>query len=223
MTLCEYLTLYTSAMPKLSQDRNLPVAITNLRLCSALLNCGALGVANAFDKSSAEYLYIYDDSKLGYTDWTDVAPEFVSKCFVAKNPNNNTIVLLPLDHRILTGKNIVAGGVCDGMLLTEKEMCLIEFKANVTSSSYQTIVQRANDAINQLWHTFDDIIKPKCATQSIVGQSIDVEHMLSIDFYVVYDKDLEVTGANSELMDLQTQFLTDKSHPLYFNNGKTFQ
>ena len=36
-------------------------------------------MANAFDKSSAEYLYIYDDSKLGYTDWTDVAPEFVSK------------------------------------------------------------------------------------------------------------------------------------------------
>lgn len=119
-------------MPRLSQDRNLPVAITNLRLCSALQYCGALGVANAFDKSSAEYLYIYDDSKLGYTDWTDVAPEFVSKCFVATNPNNNTIVLLPLDHRILTGKSVVAGGVCDGMLLTEKEMCLIEFKTNAT-------------------------------------------------------------------------------------------
>lgn len=209
-------------MPRLSQDRNLPVAITNLRLCSALQYCGALGVANAFDKSSAEYLYIYDDSKLGYTDWTDVAPEFVSKCFVATNPNNNTIVLLPLDHRFLTGKSVVAGGVCDGMLLTEKEMCLIEFKTNVTSSNYQTIVQRANDAIDQLWHTFDDIIKPKCTTQSIAGQPIDVEQMLSIDFYVVYDKDLEVTGANSELMDLQTQFLTDKSHPLYFDNGKTF-
>ena len=179
-------------------------------------------MANAFDKSSAEYLYIYDDSKLGYTDWTDVAPEFVSKCFVATNPNNNTIVLLPLDHRILTGKSVVAGGVCDGMLLTEKEMCLIEFKANVTSSNYQTIVQRANDAIDQLWHTFDDIIKPKCTTLSIAGQPIDVEQMLSIDFYVVYDKDLEVTGVNSELMDLQTQFLTDKSHPLYFDNGKTF-
>ena len=193
-------------MPRLSQDRNLPVAITNLRLCSALQYCGALGVANAFDKSSAEY----------------VAPEFVSKCFVATNPNNNTIVLLPLDHRILTGKSVVAGGICDGMLLTEKEMCLIEFKTNVTSSNYQTIVQRANDAIDQLWHTFDDIIKPKCTTQSIAGQPIEVEQMLSIDFYVVYDKDLEVTGANSELMDLQTQFLTDKSHPLYFDNGKTF-
>lgn len=210
-------------MPRLSQDRKLPVAITNLRLCSALQNCGAIGVANAFDKSSAEHLYVYDDGDLGYTDWVNVAPEFVSKCFVAINPNNNTIALLPLDHRILTGKSVVAGGVCDGMLLTDKEMCLIEFKTNVTSSNYKTIVQRANDAIDQLWHTFDDIIKPKCETQSIAGQPIDVERKLSVDFHVVFDKELEVTGANSELMELQLQFLTDKSHPLYFDYGKTFQ
>lgn len=205
-------------MPRLSQDRNLPAAITNLRLCSALQNCGAIGVANAFDKSSANYLYVYDDGNLGYTDWTDVAPEFVSKCFVTTNPNNRTIVLLPLDGRILTGPSVIAGGVCDGMLLTDKEMCLIEFKTNVISSNYQTITQRADEAIGQLWHTFDCIIKSKCATISR-----DVEQMLSIDFFVVFDKDLEVTGANSELMDLQTQFLTDKSHPLYFDNGKTFQ
>ncbi len=210
-------------MPRLSKDRNLPVAITNLRLCTALQYCGAISVANAFDKSSAKHLYVYDDGALGYTDWTDVAPAFASKCFVATNPNNNTIALLPLDHRILTGSSVITGGVCDGMLLTDKEMCLIEFKTNVTSSNYQTIIQRANDAIDQLWHTFDNIIKPKCAAQSIAGQPIDVEQMLSIDFYVVYDKDLEVTGVNSELMELQLQFLTDKSHPLYFDNGKPFQ
>ena len=78
-------------MPRLSQDRNLPVAITNLRLCTALQNCGVIGVADAFDKSSAVHLYAYDDGDIGYTDWTDVVPEYVSKCFVAANPNNNTI------------------------------------------------------------------------------------------------------------------------------------
>ena len=139
-------------MPRLSQNNDLPVAITNLRLCTALQDCGAIGVANAFDKSSAEHLYVYDDGNLGYTDWTDVAPEFVTKCFA------------------------------------------------------------------QLWHTFDGIIKPRCAKKSK-----DVEQMLSVDFYVVFDKDLEVTGANAELMDLQIQFLTDNNHPLYFDNGKTFQ
>ena len=204
-------------MPRLSQNRDLPTAITNLRLCTALQNCGATGVADAFDKSSVNRLYVYDDRELGYTDWTDIEPEFVAKCFMATNSNNNIIALLPLDGRILTGTSIIAGGVCDGMLLTEKEMCLIEFKTNVTSSSYQTIIQRANEAIGQLWHTFDGVIKPKCATKSK-----DVEQLLSIDFYVVFDKNLEVTGANSELMDLQIQFLTDNNHPLYFANGKTF-
>ena len=130
-------------MPRLSPNNILPAAITNLRLCTALQNCGAIGVANVFDKSSAENLYVYDDGNLGYTDWTG--------------------------------------------------------------------------------HTFDGIIKPKCATQSIAGQPIDVEHKLFVDFHVVFDKDLEVTGASSELMDLQLQFLTDKSHPLYFDDGKVFQ
>ncbi len=204
-------------MPSLSQNRVLPAAITNLRLCTALQNCGAIGVADAFDKSSANHLYVYDDRELGYTDWNDIEPEFVAKCFMATNSTNNTIALLPLDGRILTGTSVIAGGVCDGMLLTEKEMCLIEFKTNVTSSNYQTIIQRANEAIGQLWHTFDGVIKPKCATKSK-----DVEQLLSIDFYVVFDKELEVTGANSELMDLQIQFLTDNNLPLFFSNVKTF-
>ena len=205
-------------MPRLSQNNDLPVAITNLRLCTALQDCGAIGVANAFDKSSAEHLYVYDDGNLGYTDWTDVAPEFVTKCFVATNPNNITIALLPLDGRIITGPSVIVGGVCDGMLLTDKEMCLIEFKTNVSDFNYLTIIQRANDAIAQLWHTFDGIIKPRCAKKSK-----DVERMLSVDFFVVFDKELEVTGASSVLMDLQLQFLTDKSHPLYFDDGKDFQ
>lgn len=205
-------------MPRLSQNKQLPAAITNLRLCTALQNCGIIGVADAFDKSSASRLYVYDDGNLGYSDWTDIVPEFVSKCFVATNPNNSTISLLPLDGRILTGTNVIVGGVCDGMLLTEKEMWLIEFKTNVTSSNYQTIIQRAIEAIGQLWHTFDGIIKPKCA-----AQTKDIEHMLSVDFHVVFDKDLEVTGVNSKLMDLQIQFLNDKNYPLYFDNGKTFQ
>lgn len=205
-------------MPRLSQNKNLPAAITNIRLCAALKNCGAIGVTDAFDKSSAEHLYVYDDRNLGYTDWNDIEPEFVAKCFMVTNPNNNTIALLPLDGRILTGTSVIVGGVCDGMLLTEKEMCLIEFKTNVTSSNYQTIIQRANEAIVQMWHTFDGIVKPKCATQSK-----DIEQLLSVDFYVVFDKDLEVTGANSELMDLQIQFLKDNNHPIYFDSGKTFQ
>ena len=198
-------------MPRLSQNKDLPTAITNLRLCTALKDCGAIGVANAFDKSSAEHLYVYDDGDLGYTDWTDVEPAFVSKCFEVTNPNNNTIALLPLDGRIITGPSVIVGGVCDGMLLTDREMCLIEFKTNASGFNY--LIQRAEDAIEQLWHTFNSIVKPRCK---------EIENLLSVDFYVVFDKDLEVTGANSALMDLQIQFLQDYKYPLTFDNKKEF-
>jgi len=203
-------------MPQLSTDRNLPPAIRNLRLCSALKDCGALGVANAFDKSEAAILYVYDDETIGYVDWTDIEPEFISKCFKANNRNNVTIVLLPLDHRIVTGPAICKGGVCDCMLLTNNEMSLIEFKTNA-SLNYLTNLQRADEGSNQLWHTFDTIIRPRC-----VKLSIDPMQKISVDFHVVFDSDLIVTSANAELQDFKTQFLDEKKIKLSFDNEKDF-
>lgn len=101
-------------MPTLSQNKDLPVAITQLRLCSALKNCGQIGVKDAFDKSEDETLYVYDDENLGFSDWTNnESTVSLSMTFNAQNPNKNTLVLLPLDGRIITGKNLIKGGVCD--------------------------------------------------------------------------------------------------------------
>lgn len=205
-------------MPKLSKNKNLPAAITNIRLCSALRNCGSLGVENAFVKSKSNHLFVYDDRTIGYTDWTDAEPDFPSKCFNVLNPNGLIIVLLPLDNRIITGANTTKGGICDGMLLTEREMCLIEFKTDVTSSNNETIEKRAEGAINQLWHTYDGIIHPRCANVSIA-----IDHLLSVDFHVVFDKDLEIIGVNAALMDMQVQFHDDKKFSLYFDNEKRFE
>ncbi len=204
-------------MPRLSKDRELPEAIKNIRLGAALQDCGNRHVADAFDKSDAKRLLVYDDAELGHTDWTDKMSVFEDKCFVAENPNRSVIALLPLDGCIITGKKIVEGGVCDGMLLTENEMCLIEIKTNVSSPNYQTIIQRANEAIGQLWHTYDAIVRPRCAKYR------NIEDVLAVEFYVVFDKTLEVTGINSELMDLQSQFLEDNKFVLYFANKKVFE
>lgn len=203
-------------MPRVSKDRELPEAIKNIRLGAALQDCGNRHVADAFDKSDSPRLFVYDDAELGHTDWTDKMSVFEDKCFVAENPNRSVIALLPLDGCIITGKKIVEGGVCDGMLLTEKEMCFIEFKTNVSSPNYQTIIQRANEAIGQLWHTYDAIVRPRCAKYR------NIEDVLAVEFYVVFDKTLEVTGINSELMDLQSQFLEDNKFVLYFANKKVF-
>lgn len=206
-------------MPTLSQNKDLPIAITQLRLCSVLKNCGQIGVENAFDKSDDKNLYVYDDRSLGYSDWTDVAPTaFLSKTFHAQNPNKNTLVLLPLDGCIITGKNIIKGGVCDCALLTDKEMSFVEFKTNVLSTNNLTILQRATEAKDQLWHTYDNIINPECRR---VG--IDITLKVCIDFYVVFDNALSVTGARADFQNMQNEFLKEKYYELYFQNNKQFE
>lgn len=206
-------------MPTLSQNKELPVAITQLRLCSALKSCGQIGVENAFDKSDDKNLYVYDDGSLGYSDWTNNKHTVsLSKAFNAQNPHNNTLVLLPLDGRIITGKNFITGGVCDCALLTDKELSFVEFKTNVLSFSYLTVLQHAQKAKDQLWHTFDGIIDSECLK---IG--VDVKQNVSVDFYVVFNKDLNVTGVRADLQDLQNEFLMDKYYPLYFENSKQFE
>lgn len=205
-------------MPTLSEDRNLPDAITQLKLCYALKNCGRVKVEDAFDKSDDENLYVYDDDNLGYSDWTNVEPAaFLSKTFHAQNPNRNTLVLLPLDGCIITGAHVTEGGVCDCALLTDKEMSLVELKTNASSELDKTIFWHAEKAIKQLWHTYDGIINPKCQRAGI-----DITLKVGIDFYVVFDNELNVTGARADFQSLQNDFLQNNHFPLYFENNKQF-
>lgn len=55
-------------MARLSNNTNIPAAVSNLRLCSALRNCGRIGVQRAMVISIDEKLYVYDDATLGYSD-----------------------------------------------------------------------------------------------------------------------------------------------------------
>lgn len=206
-------------MPRLSKDKDLPTAITQLRLCSALKNCGHAEVRDAFDKSDDENLYVYDDAKLKYSDWNnDKHAVSLSETFNAQNPNKNTLVLLPLDGCIITGNDIIQGGVCDCALLTDKEMSFIEFKTNVSSSNYRTILQRANEAEAQLWHTYNGIIQPKCNRKEV-----DINKKVSLDFNIVFNQDLNVTNVQASLLDIQLDFLIEKKQSLYFRNSKQFE
>lgn len=206
-------------MPRLSQNRDLPDAVRQLRLCSALQICGKIGVENAFDKSNDQNLYVYDDEELGYSDWTNVAPVVsLSETFQAHNPKQNTLVLLPLDGRIITGPHCRVGGVCDCALLTDKELSFVEFKTNAMSPNDLTLLQRAEEAKDQLWHTYDGIIRPQCR-----NVCIDITQKVNIDFYIVFDHDLNVTDARADFQDLRTAFLQEKHYPLFVENSKQFK
>ncbi len=199
-------------MPQLSKNREIPLALTNLRLCYSLRKCGKNKVEDVFDKCEDPLLFTYDDQNiLGYSDWTNKEPEFSSKCFRVNNPNKNTLCLLPLDGRIITGPHVIRGGVCDCLLLSEQEMAFVEFKTNVNSPDPLNTFDMADKAISQLWNTFNIFLKMRVNMRD-----------LSIDFHVVFDKDYKITGVNSSFMDLGVKFLKERKYPLSFENEKSF-
>jgi hypothetical protein len=211
------LIYYIVFMARLSNNTNIPTAVSNLRLCSALRNCGRIGVQRAMVISIDEKLYVYDDATLGYSDWTNIVPPNISETFCADNPNKTEIVLLPLDNRIITGPKVKQGGVCDCALLTVNELCLIEFKTNAKTESNKTLEQRCREALSQILNTINGIIKPKCNQQRI-----DIERKVDIDAYIVFDNELNVTGIKATFQAIAMDVLEENKLLLYVDNKKTF-
>lgn|SRR5574344_527659 len=205
-------------MPKLSNNQELPAAIKKLKLCSALKNCGGCKVDKAFDKSTDSKLFVFDNDQLHYSEWTNEMPDFVSKTFRVDNPKNTVIVLLPLDHKIITGQTLSRGGICDCAILTENELSFIEFKTNTSTNSYLTILDSSNKAMDQLWHTYDAVIRPLCQK---VG--VDVSQLVDVDFHVVFDRDLDITNASAAQQERAVNFLEENKLILLFDNDKTFE
>lgn len=212
------LTHYTVFMPRLSNNTNIPIAVSKLRLCSALSNCGHVGVQEAMDISRDESLYVYDDATLGYSDWTNMVPSHLSETFCADNPMKTEIVLLPLDNRIITGPAVVQGGVCDCALLTVNELSLIEFKTNVRTASDETLEQRCHKAVSQILHTINEIVKPKCNQMGV-----ELEEKVDIDAYIVFDNELNVTGVKATSQAIAMDVFEEEKLLLYFDNKKTFE
>ncbi len=208
--------LYIKYMEQ-QQEKAIPNAIRRLRLCASLQDCGH-SVENCFKQSSAKLLHAYDDDALGYSDWNEtVAPENISRTFIVRNDGTVEIVLLPLDNRVISGPTITKGGVNDCAILTEKQMSFVEFKTNVTSNSEKNIEDKTDDAVRQLWHTYNDIISPRCSVQGI-----SLATSVNIDFFVIFDRHLDVTNATAFRQDKQMEFLLKTGFPLFFDNEKSF-
>lgn len=205
-------------MPRPSNNTNIPTAVKKLRLCSALSDCGRIGVQQAMVISTDSRLYVYDDAILGYSDWTNIVPSNLSETFSADNPNNTEIVLLPLDNRIITGPKVTQGGVCDCALLTVNELSLIEFKTNAKTVSNKTLEQRCREASSQILHTIDGIIKPKCSQKGI-----DIDKKVDIDAYIVFNNELNVTSVQTIFQAIAMEVLEKNKLLLFVDNKKTFK
>lgn len=196
-------------------DNNIPQEVRRLRLCSSLQDCG--GAVNVCIKESDEVaMSIYDDTVLGYTDWINGDSDSPN-AFIAHNADNKKLILLPLDNRIISGPVVTQGGVADCAVLTMDNISFIEFKTNVTSNTELNIRSKTEDAISQLWHTYDGIISPRCW-----AKGIDIATMVDVEFYIVFNKELDVTSATASRLNHQMEFMRDHNLPLYFENEKNF-
>lgn len=199
------------------QNKKIPNAVKQLKLCKSLQNCGQ-SVASCLKRSTAKVLYTYDDTDLKYSDWSEsITPDQISRSFIVRNDNEVEIVLLPLDNRIISGPMVTKGGVNDCAILTNRQMSLIEFKTNVTSNSYRNMEAKTNYAIKQLWHTFDEIIYPRCK-----ARGIDLKAKIDIDFFVIFDHNLDVINFTASRSEKQVAFLEKTGFQLYFDNEKSF-
>lgn len=196
-------------------DNNIPQEVRRLRLCSSLQSCGGT-VEVCLKESNEVAMSIYDDASLGYTDWIN-GNSGLPDTFIANNAGNKKLVLLPLDNRIISGPVVKQGGVADCVVLTMDNMSFIEFKTNVTSNTDFNISAKTEDAINQLWHTYDGIISPRC-----LAKGVDIATMVDIEFYIVFNKELDVTSATASRLNHQMEFMRNHNLPLYFENEKNF-
>lgn len=202
-------------MAKHSNNMAIPVEVQRLRLCSSLQGCGS-NVTLCLKESDAPLISIYDDETLGFSDW-EVGNNGCPKSFLAHNNAGKNIVLLPLDNKIITGPKIKQGGVADCAVLTLSDMSFIEFKTNVTSNSEENINSKIEDAIGQLWHTYDGILKHRCAKNNVI-----IPELVNVDFFIIFNKDLDVTGTMASRLNHQTEFMNNYGFPLYFDNEKEF-
>ena len=196
-------------------DNNIPQEVRRLRLCSSLQSCGGT-VEVCLKESNEVAMSIYDDASLGYTDWIN-GNSGLPDTFIANNAGNKKLILLPLDNRIISGPVVKQGGVADCVVLTMDNMSFIEFKTNVTSNTDFNISAKTEDAINQLWHTYDGIISPRC-----LAKGVDIATMVDIEFYIVFNKELDVTSATASRLNHQMEFMRNHNLPLYFENEKNF-
>ena len=196
-------------------DNNIPQEVKRLRLCSSLQGCGG-AVEVCLKESDEVAMSIYDDAVLGYSDWIN-GNSGLPDAFIAHNADNKKLILLPLDNRIISGPVVTQGGVADCAVLTMDNISFIEFKTNVTSNTEQNISSKTEDAISQLWHTYNGIISPRCSTKGV-----DIAKMVDIEFYIVFNKELDVTLSSASRLNYQMEFLNDHHFPLYFDNEKNF-
>ncbi len=121
----------------------IPEAVKRLRIVSAFKGYNP-GVLDCMEVSRSSKIMIVDN-----VDGTCISEqeEDSYRCCLCINPNNNEIVVLPLDKKLIKQR---AGGMADGAVFNKQKFVFLEFKDQAQGNSYFAIEDTYTKASSQL-------------------------------------------------------------------------
>jgi hypothetical protein len=155
----------------------IPDAVKKLKLVSAFKGYNP-GVLDFIEVSHDNQFMIVDNA-----EGTCISKrgEDYYRCCLCVNPNNNEIVLLPLDKKLIKQR---VGGMADGAVFDEQKFVFLEFKDQAQGNSYSAIEDTYTKASSQLTaalHLFEEKLASNGAYINITA-SIDVScHIIVSD------------------------------------------
>ncbi len=161
----------------MSLPDHIPEAVKRLKLASAFRGYNP-GVLDCIEVSCDSQFRIVDDA-----DGTCISKRGKDsyRCCLCVNPNNNEIVLLPLDKKLIKQR---VGGMADGAVFDEQKFVFLEFKDQAQGISYSAIEDTYSKASNQLTaalHLFEEKMASNRASVNFTA-SVDVScHIIVSD------------------------------------------
>lgn len=161
----------------MSMPDYIPDAVKRLKLASAFRGYNP-GVLDCIEVSHDSNFMIVDDAE---GTCISKREEDSFRCCMCVNPDNNEIVLLPIDKKLIKQR---VGGMADGAVFDEQKFVFLEFKDQSQGNSYSAIEDTYSKASNQLTaalHLFEEKMASNRASVNFTA-SVDVScHIIVSD------------------------------------------
>ena len=153
----------------------IPEAVRRLKLVRAF---------RGYNPGILDCIEVLRDSKIMIVDDTEgicisKREEDTYRCCLCINPNNNEIVVLPLDKRLVKQR---AGGMADGAVFDEQKFVFLEFKDQSQGNSFDTVGSTYTKACSQLTAALTLFEKRLSSTGIDFSKNVDVNcHIIVSD------------------------------------------
>ena len=152
----------------------IPNAVKRLKLVSAFKGYNP-GILDCIEISSSDQIMIVDDEECTHTS---TSKEDASRCCLCFNPNQNEIVVLPLDKKLIKQRQ---GGMADGAAFDENKFAFLEFKDQALGNTAEAVEGTYTKAASQLsaaLNLFSDKLKDETVAIDFINTVNVICHII---------------------------------------------